>query len=666
MAPLVVCLHGLLSGWLAVLLVGRSGTVQFTPPDPAATQVFNYCASIGYPKQADWFWYAATVLGGVAGILAGVRLWRSLRRYGPFLPDSPLPVTAGFGALAAAFFLGFSLDHATGAAVAALAGLGALLPWLSRRWYSAGKEPATSGPAGRQPGIPAVKSVALWTGTAAIIALAWIWDPRIFSRNLDGLHEGVHLLQVEAALSGDEPGLTTRSEYGPLYTRSLIWWMRGFGMTVSAERLYFLAAQVAGTAIHLVLLRTVCAYPVALLTGGWLMLTLTTAQVIEYGWANALRTALPLLGIIMYRSGLTAGGRTRLIAAGALSAVSLLYSTEFGAAGLAACALLAVVHRRDPGRTLWWAFGFAAALAVLSAAMFGSRALEFVGGQLGGGYALTRLGGHGTRPLPPFPWWTSFPDLIRLFWRVKWTVRAWGPALVCSTAAGWLLVRRRSVTDPALFVALLAFAVIAQVPVVARPLTQTTTSAPPLVLLAAMMLAGLSATGRVNGARIVAGALLIMGLVLPVGSLGDWLNKYRRAEPEATAPLPRDAADRMGRVTVSGRQSAELASAVGLLARLAGPGDRIYCAAPFHTYLCFLADRPALGPFLLAHLAATPADRALILAALERERPSVALLSPLSIDVPYPEEHALELAWIVKNYRLARKIDNLLIYARRR
>jgi hypothetical protein len=388
--------------------------------------------------------------------------------------------------------------------------------------------------------------------------------------------------------------------------------------------------------------------------------------VIQYGWANALRTALPLLGIVMFRSGLAGGSRARLVIAGTLSAVSLLYSTEFGTAGLVACAILAVAHRCDPGRTAFWALGFAAALAILSAAMFGSRALEFLGGQLGGGYALTRLGGHGTRPLPPFPWWTSFPDLVPILWRVKWTIRAWGPALVCSTAGAWLLIRRRQDGFPALFAALLAFAVVAQVPVVARPLSQTATSAPPLVLLVAIMLAGLARSGRVNTSRLIAGLLVAAGLVLPVGSLGDWLDKYRGGGPTIAAALPRNGADQMGRVTVSPRQATEIAESVRLVDRLARPGERVYCAAPFHTYLCFLADRPALKPFLLAHLAATPSDRDLVLTALEREKPAVALLSPLSIDVPYPEEHAGELAWILKNYRLARKIDNLLIYARRR
>jgi len=395
------------------------------------------------------------------------------------------------------------------------------------------------------------------------------------------------------------------------------------------------------------------------------MLSLTTASVIEYGWANALRTALPLLGIVMFRNGLIGGSRMQLVIAGALSAVSLLYSPEFGAAGLAACAVLAFLDRRELGRTAWWAFGFAATLLILTAAMFGNRTAGYLSDSLQGGYALARLKGHGTRPLPSFPWWTSFSGLVPPLWRMKWMIRIWGPALVCSAAGGWLLIRRREDRYPALFAALLVFAVVAQVPVVARPLSQTATSAPPLVLLTAMMLAGLAGSGRVNAGRVSAGLLAAAGLVLPVGSPGNWLDKYRGAGPQVAADLPRDGADRMGRVTVSRRQATELAEALRLVDRLALPGDRVYCAAPYQTHLCFLADRPALPPFLLAHLAATPSDRDRILAALEREKPSVALLSPLSIDVPYPEEHARELDFILKRYRLERKIGDVMVYRRR-
>ena len=62
MAPLVVCLHGLLSGWLAVLLVGRSGTVQFTPPDPAATQVFTVAVAAGATETVNLIVNAAQAM----------------------------------------------------------------------------------------------------------------------------------------------------------------------------------------------------------------------------------------------------------------------------------------------------------------------------------------------------------------------------------------------------------------------------------------------------------------------------------------------------------------------------------------------------------------------------------------------------------------------------
>jgi hypothetical protein len=213
---------------------------------------------------------------------------------------------------------------------------------------------------------------------------------------------------------------------------------------------------------------------------------------------------------------------------------------------------------------------------------------------------------------------------------------------------------------------MVVFATFAQIPVAARPMNQATASTPPLILLAVIILDDMNTIGGLKRiSRLTAVLLALAGFIFPYGSFNGWLERYSRQFGESGARTSIAVEARLGRTMPDRRQASELAEAVPLLARLCRPDQRIYCAAPHNMHMCFLADRAGLPPFPNAAMAATRRDHALILTALERLKPPVAMLEPYDIDVPYILKHAQEWVYIQRHYRLVRKIGNFMILKRK-
>ena len=243
----VVLFHGLWVGWMAVLLLARSGVITFQLLPPAEG-ILNQCFLAGYPKQQDYFWYAAMLLGGWAG--AGVSLLVHQR-----LLRSSWNGSARNGLLAGAVLcalvttiLAFSQTFASSPITFLLAILGAVLPWLDRHWYA--NAPAATGDSPTP--VPPTKRMSRWVIGCFVMAGIWGFDTCMPYRWIDGYHEGNRLLLLQSYLAGDLPGVNLRLQYGPLYEYSFFWWMEIFGLTISAERWYFMLAQIFGTAVHLI------------------------------------------------------------------------------------------------------------------------------------------------------------------------------------------------------------------------------------------------------------------------------------------------------------------------------------------------------------------------------------------------------------------------------
>ena len=657
--------YGAWVGWLGAMLVANARVITFTVR-PAGAGIGSWCFKHGYAKQQDYFWYAVAVAAAVAGAGSALLARRGLRARG-------WRGTSGTWALPLAVVC---LAGATGLSIVglatplpilpalALAGAGAVLPWLDRRWLAAEIPPLEAG----EPAPASPPDLRWWAASAAVVAAAWVWDPCIRYRVLDGLHEGFVLLYVQGWLAGDVPNLTTRTAYGPLYLRSLIWWMQAFGLTMSVARYYFAAAQIAGTIVHLVLIRLICRSWPAALVGTWLMLTCSTAPDIQYGWANALRTAVPLAALWACWRGAVRGNIRMLIAAGAVGGGWLLYSQEHAVACAAASVtMLAALGVRDGAavsfrRLVAWGGGAVTAVAVLLFVAFGSRTAEAFRLLATGNTLASRLLGFGAFPLPTLPpAWSilGVGDIVTV-------VTVWWPGLVGGLALAWLVTAPRAATigRGALALGLAVAALLDQVPMLTLPRAQIESSAPAAILLATLALD--HAWGRRLRAPFAAAGLLLVAVGF--GRMAPyWVNMVAKMEcvtvPHLYAP---STIPRLGALEIPPEQRESLVNFIGGVRALCPPGKRIFFAAVSYEYVPFLADRAALAPFPRDLDAGSAAEQDEVLAALDREKPPVAIMRDDGLFLSYAEEHPRELAYIKSHYRLEAVAGDVSVYVRKR
>jgi len=625
----------------------------------------------GYNKVQDYFWTAAFVAVGCLGAVVAVRVRGWVRARPRMLPSVRFPLWPSWLLLSAAVVLLFSTRWRSSILTILCALAGTATPWFSRRWYGAPKPPS----APKASGGALTLSPWLWAAGSLVIAAVWLVDPCLGSRDIDQMHEGMHLLYVQSYLAGDLARHAVRTAYGPLYAWSIVWWMKIFGFHVVSLRWYFYAAQVIGVAIGLMAVRAVCASRVAALIGVWLMLTVTTASysLSPYGWANAVRLALPLGAVVTGWRGMSLGRPALVSLSGVLAALGALYSPEFGCVGILACATLWIAWPSPRGlagklRATWpWAASMVATGTAAWIAMFGLGAYAGVPSLPDIGYLVSRLAGHGVTPLPEFRWWIDEGAIHMNADALKRVLSVWGPMLLCCVAAPLFLVRERwsaTMNGPGV-AALGVFCLLVQWPAVVRPLGQQIMSAPGWILLAVTAIDGLG--GSKLRRRIINVSLVIAavayGWQAPFAGFRSAWTRWRCVPSPADVRMPVDS--RYGGVRLSAHSARFLEEVVPVIRKTCPPGGRILIAAPYYLGLCFLADRAGLTPFPENDLAVRPHERQIVIESLERERPRLALVEALYTDIPYPTAQPEVWAYINSHYRLERQIRDLLFYVRR-
>jgi hypothetical protein len=650
---------------MALLLIARGGMIGFTFRE-SPSGIINFCSTIGYPKQQDYFWYGAMLAFGVLGMAGSAFAWSRLRRRGSkgFPGRWAVPFSILFHAVST--YLLFSARAWATPATAVLLLATIAIPWCLREWYIP-EAPAVGRP------VP-VRRWWAWATACAVVAAAWTWDGCFLARWIDGYHEGSHLMMVQAYLSGDWPGVDVKAIYGPLYHYSMVWWMKLRGFTVSSEREYFVLALAAGTAVHLILVRAVCRSLVSLACGTWLMLTLTNASALGSGSANALRTAVPLAGLVLWWLAIDRGDRRLAVASGVLASAGLLYSQEYGGAGVLSCLVMAgmlVAHGEAKAvRRLalpWFAAALLGGLAMLLAAYQGSF---FAGlwGLLGDNFASSRLQGHDARPFPSFPWYAGIREFGTRLDADILRASVWFPGILCVLAAGWLAGRSPVARSGrhVLLGALTAFCLLAQLPVLVRPAGQMWTSSPAFVLMLALFI---DLAGRRRGFGGVVRNCAVLAVVALVG-FSVWKPMMRMVATRYQCDLremPRheEPFARLGRTMLSRMEDDRAMRAVVLMGKWLKPGERIYLAAPYYSYLGFVAGHPGMRPFVSSWIAATRMDRLRTISELERVKPRLALVTADSIDIPFSTGHPEEWSYIRAHYVLRARIGELEIYMRK-
>ena len=500
-------------------------------------------------------------------------------------------------------------------------------------------------------------------------------DPGMQWRNIDGIHEGAHLLYVQSELSGDTPGLKVRTEYAPLYIHSLSAWMRVFGITMSAERGYYQAVQMLGAFIHIFALCWVCRNMVGAFTGFWVMLLMTIAPYTLYGATNSFRTALPFAAVIVFWRGLE-GGRMKVMAfSGVLLAVAALYSQEYAVTSLLACmVMLGAQVFKVGGRPvirpfIYWAGAGLASYALIMFAIFGLRAGEAFSLMFSGGYAASRLYGHGARPFPTAPWIGDISTLWKVRWAVFENVDLWWPVFLAGGVGAWLVSSGRQMLSGRRLLALgLVVAGLATiVPAVVRPMGNMAIAGTlvPMLGLAVLAIDWMwERRGPVRiGAVLLAGYFVVFGVIRVYIINQDiskrWALAFTKAEPKDRL-VPR-----LGTVMVNRPQEEGIAFLTKKIQEWCPPDKRIYMAAPGYNHILFLADRAGLPPYPTATVAASAKARKELLEALEREKPPLALITELGVDIDFEQEHAEEWAYIQKNYNLVAKAEAIRMYRRK-
>jgi len=661
---------GILCGWLAIRFLAFSGGIEFLPP-PSIEGIRNYCAKLGYPKHRDYFWYAAVLVSAWGGAGLAIGLKKLLRWSGWKGLFSRWIAPAGMVCLAGAFALSLPSASEVPLVPLVLAGLGFIFPWLDRRWM--GEMQASDG---ESPYSPSKKRIVLWALIAVPVVFFVVRDPGMMWRNIDGMHEGAHLLYVQSAISGDMPGLIARTEYAPLYIHSLTAWMRMFGMTLSVERWYYQAVQMMGTFLQIFVLCWFLRNMAGAFIGFWVMLFLTIAPYTLYGATNSVRTAVPLAALVICWRGLEGRRPLFLAFSGALIGAAALYSQEYAATSLLACiVMIGAVMFRDGWRPvvrpfLAWAASGLAAYAFLMVVMFGFRAGDALSILLTGGYAVSRLSGHGARPFPAIPWIGDLPTLWKVHWTVFENAFLWFPAFLAGGVGAWLLVSgRKSLSGRRLLALGLTVAgLVSIVPALVRPLGNMAIAGTliPMLALAALAVDWMWARGTAGrlGAVVIGGFLLVCGVtrlyIIEQDILKKWALVFTKAEVKDRL-VPR-----FGRVVVNRAQEEGIAFLIKRIQEWCPPDKRIYMAAPGYNHILFLADRAGLPPYPTVSVAASPRARQEMVEVMEREKPPLALMTEMGVDIPFAEEHAEEWAYIQKHYTLAARAELLRMYVRKK
>ncbi|MEK7476516.1 MAG: hypothetical protein AAB152_12915 [Candidatus Coatesbacteria bacterium] len=660
-----IIFYGCWVGWITVCAFAASDALLFSYVPPPAG-ILNACVLRKYPKQEDFFWFGATLIAGIVfglgfGCFRAVLQhagWKGVTRY--FALGTGLCALAGTTVLAMSvrgagspvFYLGYAVSL--------------LAPWLDRAILAPTEEVPREGDSHGTMWAIRWRNWALIT--LAVSSLV-IWDGFQAHRPVDGLHEGVHLLYYQSWRAGDLPHVTVRAQYGPLYTYSLLWWLRMTGPSISTERMYFTLVQILGTWIHLLLLRAICSSPWVLLVGSLVMISHSTAMGIQFGWANALRTALALAAVVLCGLGWGTRERLRWSLVGMLLAASLLYSTEYGLAAILGCMVILAHGAMSGDREKsvkafsWMAVAGSVSAALVLVLIFGAKVPAMIRSELGGSYIGSRLMGHGVIPFKAFPWFEGLDFAIANHKLILELAAIWLPMMGVSFFVPWIILSRGGldVARRRLSIGLAVVAVLGQVPVLVRPNVQIAMSMPPVILFAVAWY-GWARPGALV-ARTLALLLVVNSFLIGAPLWPLMVQKYALMYAPVGETVPE--LPRLGGVTASPFTSVGMRGAVKMIEDACGPGGRVYVAAPAYAHLVFLADRVGMPPYPLVQLAPSARDRDLILSVLKSARPRMALVTLEGIDVPFAMEHPDEWEYIQRNYRMARKVGSLMIFIRK-
>ncbi|HEY6460675.1 MAG TPA: hypothetical protein VIY73_11010 [Polyangiaceae bacterium] len=478
-------------------------------------------------------------------------------------------------------------------------------------------------------------------------------------------HEGQHYGWINSIAFGKLMMADAGFTYGPAreYGLAALAWAMG-GLTIEHIRLAHVVVNVVGLVVLFAAMRRVCAGQIhALLLGLGLIVTHTALvsfvvymKTYAFGWADECRAAIPTLGVVLALTRPLDGSRRarrQLLGAGALTALAILYSHDFGVPaalgtwiGIASEALVprakepwrsrARAARRDAGL-------YAAGLAILIAPFLLFYAAHGKLGALLRGYRWTVQVSSGHVPFPGREWAYS-PALDSLFeLRRHWDksdtyivargldfVLAPGLAILGLGHATAALVRRAFTRRTPLILALSVFvaALMHHAFLAADPWHIANATAPGLVLLVALGTGGrrivLRAGGRRTVAVGVAAAALLPALWLANGSappIEMRLARIATGEERPSVGPPYSYVDepRAGDVQI-GKEHLE---PVAWIRAHTKPDDPVFCT----TWMlgggteAFLADRRNPTSFDKPDEVAGPAQRAQLRGELEAHPP---------------------------------------------
>jgi len=177
---------------------------------------------------------------------------------------------------------------------------------------------------------------------ALVLVLVLPWRFRDMGVADHAGHEGQHLGWINSISFGKLMMADAGFTYGPAreYALAALAWSMG-GLTLEHVRLAHVVVNIVGLGCLFAAMRRVCAGQIhALLLGLALLVThsalacfVVYTKTYSFGWADASRAGLATLSVVVAltrRLDASPGSRHRLLGAGALAALSILYSHDFG------------------------------------------------------------------------------------------------------------------------------------------------------------------------------------------------------------------------------------------------------------------------------------------------------------------------------------------------
>lgn len=374
------------------LLVAHLLPLRFTYR-PNALGIVSLATLQAYPSHQETIWYALSLAGGGLFALALATAFARLGARTRHRADSHPPSEAGAeatGLVALAGVLVLPSGIAAIGVAACLAGALALGARVDRGTSGRGLPEAALG----LPGVGAVAALLLLAAlltppvwTAAFDVAAGVPDARLVRDNWPFHAElGQHLAWADAMRGGGLQGRDFFSLYGPLYTGTLSATWAVLGRSLAATNLWDAGMHVAGLALVLVVACALVHHRALVLAVPVLVL-----------FAN-LRLALPIAALLPL---LHWHGRRGLAApalAGAITGAALMFSQEFGIAGLLATAF-AFAFLRAGRASVAWAAGASGVVLVVLALFVGHGALAPMLGDLSS-YPRWMIAGFGKLPFP--------------------------------------------------------------------------------------------------------------------------------------------------------------------------------------------------------------------------------------------------------------------------